>query len=71
MYRGISGRVLPEQFWTANKFGVRGGIEGAFMSTTTHREVALSYAAGDAGSVFEIRQGMIDRGADIRWLSQV
>lgn len=32
VYRGISGRVLPEQFWKANQFGVKGGVESAFMS---------------------------------------
>ena len=74
VYRGLSGFVLPEQFWEANEFGVKGGIEGAFMSTTTDRAVAMSYAAGSggrAGFVFEIQQGMIDRGADIGFLSQV
>ena len=39
-----------------------------------HRDVALTYAshAGGYGSavVFELQQGMIDRGADISWLSQ-
>ena len=59
VYRGISGMVLPQQFREANKHGVRGGIESAFMSTTVDREVALSYAASGArgGFVFEIRQG--------------
>ena len=71
VYRGISGRVLPEQFWKENEYGVKGGIEGAFMSTTDDREVAMRYAAsGGAGFVFEIQQGMIDRGADISFLSQ-
>jgi ankyrin repeat protein len=73
VYRGINGRVLPEQFWTANEFGVRGGVEAAFMSTTTNRDVAMSYSAasgGGAGFVFEMQQGMVDRGADIGFLSQ-
>ena len=71
VYRGVAGGVLPEQFWTPNEHGVRGGIEGAFMSTTTDRAVAMQYAAsGGRGLVFEIQQGMIDRGADIGWLSQ-
>ena len=60
------GRVLPKEFWEENKFGVRGGIESAFMSTTLDEEVALSYASGGgAGFVLEIQQGMVDRGADI------
>ena len=63
---------LPEAFWTPDKYGVKGGIEGAFMSTTTNREVAMHYAGGRGrtGFVFEIQQGMIDRGAEISWLSQ-
>ena len=44
------------------------------MSTTINREVAMSYAGGNgdgAGFVFEIPQGMVDRGASIDFLSQV
>jgi len=44
------------------------------MSTTPKREVAMEYAGMGADSqtsiVFEIKMGMIDRGADISWLSQ-
>ena len=63
----------PTQFWKANEYGVKGGIEGGFMSTTLDRSVAMSYAAstgGAAGFVFEMQMGMVDRGADIGWLSQ-
>ena len=71
VYRGVSGMALPDAFWQANSHGVRGGIEGAFMSTTTDRRVAMQYAAsGGKGIVFEIQQGMIDRGADVSWASQ-
>jgi hypothetical protein len=73
VYRGINNRVLPEEFWKANEYGVRGGIEGAFMSTTVDREVALSYARADghkAGLIFEIQQGMVDRGAELAFISQ-
>ena len=71
VYRGVSGMALPPAFWTPNEHGVRGGIEGAFMSSTKDRAVAMQYAAsGGRGIVFEIQQGMIDRGADIAWLSQ-
>ena len=63
VYRGVSGMALPDQFWKANKHGVRGGIESAFMSTTSDRKVAMQYAAsGGRGVVFEIQQGMIDLG---------
>ena len=43
------------------------------MSTTTDRKVAMGYAAGDGqkmGIVLEMQQGMVNRGADISWLSQ-
>ena len=72
MYRGISGGVLPEQFRKPNKQNVCGGVEFSFMSTTTNREVAAHYAAGGgkAGLLFEIQMGIIDRGAEISWLSQ-
>ena len=72
VYRGVHDMVLPDQFWTPNKYGVRGGIDGAFMSTTLKREEAIKYAASGrtAPLIFEIQQGMIDRGADISFLSQ-
>ena len=71
VYRGISGALLPDEFWAANEHGVRGGVEAAFMSTTTNRAVALEYGAGNGvGLIFEIQQGMLSRGADLQWLSQ-
>ena len=73
VYRGVAGGVLPKQFWSPNEHGVMGGIELGFMSTTTQREVALKYMrqSGKAAKmVFEIRMGMIDRGADLTPLSQ-
>ena len=71
VYRGIGGKALPKEFWTANDFNVRGGVEPAFMSTTLNREVAMTYASGSGvGIVLAIRQGMVNRGADISWLSQ-
>eukprot|EP00966_Prymnesium_polylepis_P130877 3026952-Prymnesium_polylepis.1 len=65
--------ALPSEFWVKNRFGVCGGVEPAFMSTTTEQDVAMGYASGIRGAtgiVFEIQQGMVDRGADIGWLSQ-
>ena len=73
IYRGIAGMSLPNEFWVPNQFGVCGGIESAFMSTTLDREVAMGYAAGDSskmGIVIEVQQGMVNRGADVSWLSQ-
>ena len=44
------------------------------MSTSQKREVALDYAnmggSQSCSIVFEIQMGMIDRGADLSWLSQ-
>ena len=47
------------------------------MSTTTNRDVAVGYAGGldasGAGStpmIFEFGQGMVNRGAELEWLSQ-
>ena len=65
--------ALPDEFWHANDFGVRGGVENAFMSTTLNRNVAMGYASGDKatmGIVIEAQQGQVNRGADMSWLSQ-
>ena len=73
VYRGIAGKALPDDFWKPNEHDVRGGVEPAFMSTTLNKEVAMDYAAGDGsamGVVIETQQGMVNRGADISWLSQ-
>ena len=78
VYRGIAGKKLPPAFWTPNAYGVKGGVEQAFMSTTAEREVAMGYASGGSpasaggsiGIVLEVQQGMVNRGADISFLSQ-
>lgn len=69
VYRGVSNGRLPSHFRRRNEFGVRGGIDPAFMSTTLDPKVAGQYVGG-FGVVFHIQQGMVDRGADISWLSQ-
>ena len=68
VYRGVHDMVLPDQFWTPNKYGVRGGIDSAFMSTTLKREEAVKYATSGKAAplIFEIQQGMIDRGVKAR-----
>jgi len=73
VFRGVSGGVLPKQFWEKNHHGAIGGVDLSFMSTTPKRDVALGYAtsSGKFGKIlFEIRMGMIDRGADVSELSQ-
>ena len=71
VYRGLSGRVLPSEFWRGQGHG---GVEFAFMSTTADRSVAMQYAKVEsqtvASCVMEVQMGMIDRGADLSWLSQ-
>ena len=71
VYRGVYG-LLPDEFWK-KKMGVMGGVDRAFMSTSTEREVAIGYVKQSnkvQKILFEIRMGMIDRGADVSCLSQ-
>ena len=73
VYRGMSGWQLPLRFYVADERGACGGVDFAFMSTTTDVNVAINYATeGErlGAMVFEIQVGMIDMGADLRWLSQ-
>ena len=70
VWRGFKGATLPKQFFEPNETGVRGGIEYGFSSTTTDREQAVIYAAGSQSTIFEMQMGMVDRGADLEWLSQ-
>ena len=70
LYRAPGG-VVPADFWRYSEYNVRGGVEYAFMSATAEREVALEYAQDSAaGVIFEIHQAMVDRGAELSWLSQ-
>jgi hypothetical protein len=77
VWRGIKDARLPPEFWVPNEMGVRGGIEYGFSSTTTDKAQAQAYASGhgggkhgDAMTIFEMQMGMVDRGADLTWLSQ-
>ena len=73
IYRGMSGMKLPAPFLEKNPHNIRGGVEFGFSSTTLDREVAVKYSRGAADKssmVFEMRQGMVSRGAYIGWLSQ-
>ncbi|EOD32716.1 hypothetical protein EMIHUDRAFT_230507 [Emiliania huxleyi CCMP1516] len=70
LYRGWAGATLPEAFFKPDAFGFRGGVEYGFSSTTTDRAQAVHYAEGKASTVLELVMGMIDRGADVSWLSQ-
>ena len=70
LYRGWTGATLPAKFFEADAMGVRGGVEYGFSSTTTERVQAEHYALGKASTLLELEMGMVDRGADISWLSQ-
>ena len=78
VYRGLQGMQLPDAMIRPNEHNVRCGVEYSFMSTSTDRDVALQYATTlqghDGGAcsrlLFEVRMGMVDRGADFGWLSQ-
>ena len=70
VYRGLAGK-LPKPFRVEDKFAARGGVELGFMSTTTNKEVAAEYAAAAPGSLLiELEQGLLDRGAEVAWLSE-
>lgn len=78
VYRGVCYGKLPEAFWKGDAAGIRGGIEFGFQSTTRERAQAVHYAKGggfatkgEAMTIMEMQMGMIDRGADLTWLSQV
>lgn len=66
------GGALPNSFWHKQMPEcVQGGIELAFMSTTTAKEEAMAYARRAPGMIlFEVVQGFVARGASISWLSQ-
>eukprot|EP00445_Apocalathium_hangoei_P005925 CAMPEP_0203852806 /NCGR_PEP_ID=MMETSP0359-20131031/8149_1 /ASSEMBLY_ACC=CAM_ASM_000338 /TAXON_ID=268821 /ORGANISM="Scrippsiella Hangoei, Strain SHTV-5" /LENGTH=1009 /DNA_ID=CAMNT_0050769033 /DNA_START=39 /DNA_END=3068 /DNA_ORIENTATION=- len=70
IFRGSSDASLPSSFLKKDDDGICGGVEYGFFSTTNERNQAVDYANGVASTVFEIKQGMLDRGADISWLSQ-
>ena len=70
LYRGWTDATLPKTFFEADDMGVKGGVEYGFSSTTTERAQAVHYAQGKASTILELQMGMVDRGADISWLSQ-
>jgi len=70
LYRGLVG-ALPPQFQVEDEYNIIGGVEFGFMSATADKQVAIQYCQGKMPSVvLQIEQGMVNRGADIAWLSQ-
>ena len=47
-----------------------GGVERAFMSTTTKREIAIQYSGNKTPTIFQINIGQVDMGASLNLLSQ-
>ena len=74
VFRGVAGMRLPAEFFAKNADGVAGGVEYGFSSTTRKRGTAAFYAkvgqAEHASTLLESQMGMVNRGADIGWLSQ-
>mmetsp|Transcript_32511 Transcript_32511/g.75742 ORF Transcript_32511/g.75742 Transcript_32511/m.75742 type:complete len:1094 (-) Transcript_32511:948-4229(-) len=73
VFRGVSGLVLPPNFWSPDSHGCCGGVELGLMSTTTKREVATHYSMSKEGmlaTIIEVEVGQIDRGASLTFLSQ-
>jgi hypothetical protein len=73
VYRGLSGRLMPKRIWEHDEYKSTGGVEAAFMSTSTNKDVAMHYATmGDRKVRFlmEMQQGQVDRGADVSAFSQ-
>ena len=71
VFRGFGGVQLPEALKSVKEGGGCGGLEFGFMSTTTSKDVAVSYIGGKALPVLmEIDVGDIDRGASLSYLSQ-
>ena len=78
-YRGLSRCMeLPEAFFHADDTGRRGFAEWGFLSTTSNKDVALtySYSGGQADAaapipiVIKISSSAVDRGASIHAFSQ-
>ena len=69
VWRGFTKATLPKKFWEPNADGFCGGVEYGFCSTTVDRAQAAYYSQGTASTILEMKLGMLDRGADISWLS--
>lgn len=70
VFCGFGGMQLPGTFKVAKEGGGRGGVEFAFMSTTTSKEVAVSYIGGKAMPVLVFDVGDIDGGCSLSYVSQ-
>ncbi|KAJ1485785.1 hypothetical protein T484DRAFT_2393332 [Baffinella frigidus] len=53
VFRGTGGMALPPDFFHSDEQGFAGGVEAAFMSTTTDRTVAMHYSGVGGGAESE------------------
>ena len=65
VYRGLGGMLLPKAFHEPDPLGCMGGVERAFMSTTTKRAIAVQYSGNKTPTIFQISIGQIDMGANV------
>ena len=77
VWRGVCYGTTPSAFWTPSAEGICGGVEYGFQSMSRDYGNAVHYARGcgfagpeDATTLFELQMGLVDRGADLGWLSQ-
>ena len=75
VYRGVAQMRLPKRFFVKDPMtNIAGGVEYGFSSTTRDRATAVFYAketdALVASTILKAQMGMVDRGADIGFLSQ-
>ena len=76
VYRGLAFRTLPAKMQRKDAESlVRGGIEYGFTSCSVSKQEAEKYAnhpdvKNTTPMILEMQMGMIDRGADMSWLSQ-
>ena len=77
VYRAVSGGMLPQAFFDPDEDGNIGGVEIAFLSTTTDRTLALMHERSTReeqrlrpSMLFQIKIGLADKSADVEWVSQ-
>ena len=71
LFRGTGGMRFSDCFYVEDETGVRGGVERAFLSTTTARAVAMHYIDGrDLPTVCCIQVSAVSKGASLSHISQ-
>lgn len=65
-------RRLPSEFLESKQGEFAGGVELAFMSTTTDLNIAREFSGGpeEDGTILEITFDAASRGANVQWVSQ-